>query len=224
MPTTDQLRVFLVDDHELVRRGFASLLREDGGFEVVGEAANAQDALSGVERTHPQVAVLDVRLPDGDGVELCREIRSQHPDTRCLVLTAFDDDEALFSAIMAGASGYVLKDSGGDELIDAVRTVAEGRSMLDPAVTTQVLERLRNGPEEDAEDERLARLTPQERRILSLIADGLTNREIAAQIFLAEATVKNYVSSLLAKLGMQGRTQAAIFATELRHKRGELSA
>ena len=216
-----KLKVFLVDDHELVRRGFASLLRDSEEFDVIGEASTSQEALDGIAAGDPDVAVLDVRLPDGDGVALCREIRSRFPDVRCLILTAYEDDEALFAAIMAGASGYLLKNAGGEELVEAVRTIGVGGSMLDPAVTTQVLERLRKGPDEELEDERLTRLTPQERKILMLIADGLTNREIAQQIFLAEATVKNYVSSLLAKLGMHGRTQAAIFATELRHKQGE---
>lgn len=220
MPPDNKLRVFLVDDHELVRRGFVSLLRDSAEFDVVGEASSAAATIEGIENSHPDVAVLDVRLPDGNGVALCREIRSRFPDVACLILTAYEDQESLFAAIMAGASGYLLKNAGGEELIDAVRTIGTGGSMLDPAVTTQVLERLRKGPDEQIEDERLARLTPQERKILMLIADGLTNREIAQQIFLAEATVKNYVSSLLAKLGMHGRTQAAIFATELRHKQG----
>jgi two-component system, NarL family, response regulator DevR len=221
MAPDSNLKVFLVDDHELVRRGFASLLRDSEEFDVVGEASSAAATIEGIETSRPDVAVLDVKLPDGDGVALCREIRSRFPDVRCLILTAYEDEESLFAAIMAGASGYLLKNAGGDELVEAVRTVGGGMSMLDPSVTAQVLERLRKGPDEPVEDERLSRLTPQERKILMLIADGLTNREIAQQIFLAEATVKNYVSSLLAKLGMHGRTQAAIFATELRHKQGD---
>ena len=208
--------MFLLDDHEIVRRGVKDLLEADGDLEVVGEAGTAAEALSRIPPTRPDVAVLDVRLPDGDGVEVCREVRSRHPEIQCLILTSFSDDEALFQAIMAGAAGYLLKQIKGPDIVDAVRRVADGQSLLDPAVTKRVLERLRQGPEED---ERLARLTDQERRILELIAEGLTNRQIADRIHLAEKTVKNYVSNLLAKLGMERRTQAAVYAARLSEQR-----
>jgi two-component system, NarL family, response regulator DevR len=211
------VRVFLLDDHEIVRRGVKELLEAEGDLEVVGEAGTAQEALARVPPTRPDVAVLDVRLPDGDGVEVCREIRSAHPDIHCLMLTSFADDEALFQAIMAGASGYVLKQIKGADVVEAVRSVAKGQSLLDPSVTARVLERLRAGPDED---ELLARLSPQERNILRLIADGLTNRQIAEQVHLAEKTVKNYVSNLLSKLGMERRTQAAVYAARLGEQRG----
>jgi two-component system response regulator DevR len=206
------VRVFLLDDHEIVRRGVKELLETEGDLEVVGEAGTAAEALARIPPTRPDVAVLDVRLPDGDGVQVCREIRSAHPEVQCLMLTSFADDEALFQAIMAGASGYVLKQIKGADVVEAVRSVAAGRSLLDPSVTARVLERLRKGSEED---ELLARLSPQERNILRLIADGLTNRQIAEQVHLAEKTVKNYVSNLLAKLGMERRTQAAVYAARL---------
>ena len=189
------------------------LLESEGDLEVVGEAGTAEEALSRIPPTRPDVAVLDVRLPDGDGVEVCREIRSGHPEIQCLMLTSFSDDEALFQAIMAGAAGYLLKQIKGNDLVDSVRRVARGQSLLDPAITARVLERLRDGPRTD---ERLAKLTDQERKILDLIADGLTNRQIAEQVHLAEKTVKNYVSNLLAKLGMERRTQAAVYAARLR--------
>jgi len=211
------VRVFLLDDHEIVRRGVKELLEAEGDLEVVGEAGTAADALARIPPTRPDVAVLDVRLPDGDGVEVCREIRSAHPEIHCLMLTSFADDEALFQAIMAGASGYVLKQIKGADVVEAVRTVAAGRSLLDPSVTARVVERLRNGQEED---ELLARLSPQERNILRLIADGLTNRQIAEQVHLAEKTVKNYVSNLLSKLGMERRTQAAVYAARLATQKG----
>jgi len=207
------IRVFLLDDHEVVRRGLRELLEAEGDVEVVGEAGTAAEALSRIPPTQPDVAVLDVRLPDGDGVEVCRDVRSRHPEIRCLMLTSFSDDEALFQAIMAGAAGYLLKQIKGNDLLDAVRRVAEGQSLLDPAVTARVLERLRSGPETD---ERLEKLTDQERKILDLIAEGLTNRQIAERVHLAEKTVKNYVSNLLAKLGMERRTQAAVYAASLR--------
>ncbi|MCU0309833.1 MAG: response regulator transcription factor [Acidimicrobiales bacterium] len=211
-------RVFLLDDHEIVRRGLRELLEADGDLEVVGEAGTAEEALRRVPALAPDVAVLDVRLPDGDGVSVCREIRSRLPSVRCLMLTSYADDEALFDAIMAGASGYVLKQIKGSELVDAVRTVASGQSLLDPGVTAQVLERLRGGAMGDT---RLEALTDQERRILDLLAEGLTNREIAERMYLAEKTVKNYVSNLLAKMGMQRRTEAAVYAARLseRHRR-----
>ena len=211
------MRVFLLDDHEIVRRGVKELLEAEGDLEVVGEAGTAADALARIPPTRPDVAVLDVRLPDGDGVQVCREIRSAHPEIQCLMLTSFADDEALFQAIMAGASGYVLKQIKGADVVEAVRSVAAGRSLLDPSVTARVLERLRKGSEED---ELLARLSPQERNILRLIADGLTNRQIAEQVHLAEKTVKNYVSNLLAKLGMERRTQAAVYAARLGAQQG----
>jgi DNA-binding NarL/FixJ family response regulator len=209
---TDRLRVFLLDDHELVRRGVRELLEADGEIEVVGEAATAAEALARVPALRPRVAVLDVRLPDGDGVSVCRELRSQLPDLACLMLTSFSDDDALLDAVLAGASGYVLKDIRGGDLVGAVRTVAAGGSLLDSASTANVLARLRAKPAADP----LAVLTDQERRILDLIGEGLTNRQIGERMFLAEKTVKNYVSSLLSKLGLQRRTQAAVLATERR--------
>jgi DNA-binding NarL/FixJ family response regulator len=209
---TDRLRVFLLDDHELVRRGVRDLLEADGDIEVVGEAATAAEALARVPALRPQVAVLDVRLPDGDGVSVCRELRSQLPELACLMLTSFSDDDALLDAVMAGASGYVLKDIRGGDLVGAVRTVAAGGSLLDSTSTANVLARLRAKPAADPLDV----LTDQERRILELIGEGLTNRQIGERMFLAEKTVKNYVSSLLSKLGLQRRTQAAVLATERR--------
>src|SRR4051794_26359981 len=209
------IRVFLLDDHEVVRRGLADLLTAAGDIEVVGESGLAQEATRRIPALRPDVAVLDGRLPDGSGIDVCREIRSKHPEIAALILTSYDDDEALFSAIMAGAAGYVLKQVRGNDLIESVRRVAAGQSMLDPAVTQQVLDRLRRGPEEDPA---LAPLTPQERRILELIGEGMTNRQIAEKMFLAEKTVKNYVSAMLAKLGLERRTQAAVFATKhLKH-------
>jgi two-component system, NarL family, response regulator DevR len=211
------IRVFLVDDHEVVRRGLRELIEEEDDLEVIGEAATAGMALSGISKEVPDVAVLDVRLPDGDGVEVCREIRTRNPEIACLMLTSFSDDEALFNAIMAGAAGYVLKQVRGNDLVDAIRRVAAGESLLDPGVTGRVLERLRRGEEED---ERLASLTDQERRILELVAEGLTNRQIAEQVHLAEKTVKNYVSSILSKLGMSRRTEAAVFMARLDERDG----
>lgn len=205
-------RVFLLDDHEVVRRGLREMIEAEDDLEVVGEASSADEALARIPPTHPDVAVLDVRLPDGNGVEVCREVRSRHPDIQCLILTSFADDEALFQAIMAGASGYLLKQIKGPDIVNGIRRVALGQSLLDPSVTSRVLERLRSGPEED---ERLGTLTEQERRILELIAEGLTNRQIAQTVHLAEKTVKNYVSNLLAKLGMERRTQAAVYAAKL---------
>ena len=212
MPT----RVFLLDDHEVVRRGLRELLEAEDDLEVVGEAGTAEEALRRVPATSPQVAVLDVRLPDGDGVEVCRDIRSRHPEISCLMLTSFADDEALFAAIMAGAAGYVLKQVKGADLVDAVRRVARGESLLDPAVTQRVFERLRTRPEDDE----LASLTEQERRILELISEGLTNRQIGERMFLAEKTVKNYVSNVLSKLGMSRRTEAAAYAARLAERKG----
>ncbi len=205
------IRVFLLDDHEVVRRGLKDLLESDGDIEVVGESGSAAEAIRRIPALLPHVAVLDARLPDGSGIDVCREIRSLEPATAALILTSYDDDEALFAAIMAGASGYVLKQIRGTDLVDAVRRVAAGQSLLDPAVTAQVLERLRRGPEVD---DALAPLTEQELRLLELIGEGLTNRQIAERMFLAEKTIKNYVSNLLSKLGLERRTQAAVFATK----------
>ncbi|WP_280719658.1 response regulator transcription factor [Kitasatospora sp. MAP5-34] len=209
MTGNGRIRVFLLDDHEVVRRGVHDLLSMDGDIEVVGEAGTAAEALIRIPAVSPDVAVLDVRLPDGNGVEVCREVRSQQPGIKCLMLTSFSDDEALFDAIMAGASGYVLKAIRGTDLLSAVRDVAAGKSLLDPVATSRVLARLRDGGEK--EDERLAQLTKQERRILDLIGEGMTNRQIGNELHLAEKTVKNYVSSLLAKMGMERRTQAAAY-------------
>ena len=210
---SDATRVFLLDDHEVVRRGLRDLLEAEDDLVVTGEAGTADEALRRIPATRPDVAVLDVRLPDGNGVEVCREVRARHPEVRCLILTSFADDDALFQAIVAGASGYVLKQVKGVDLVDAVRRVAAGEALLDPTVTARVLARLRSGPDADP---RLARLTGQERRILDLIAEGLTNRQIAERVHLAEKTVKNYVSNLLTKLGMERRTQAAVYAAGLR--------
>ena len=208
-----QIRIFLLDDHEIVRRGLRDLFEAAGDFVVVGESGSAVEAQSRIPALRPDVAVLDGRLPDGSGVDVCRNIRSVDPSIRALILTSYDDDEALFAAIMAGASGYVLKQIAGTALVDAVRRVAAGQSLLDPAVTHRVLERLRAGP--DKEPDELSELTAQERKILELIAEGLTNRQIAERIFLAEKTVKNYVSSILMKLGLERRTQAAVLASKL---------
>jgi two-component system response regulator DevR len=205
------IRAFLMDDHEVVRQGVRALLESSGEIEVVGEASNAAEALARIPALQPDVAILDVRVPDGNGIEVCREIRSS-VGTNCLMLTSYSDDEALFEAIMAGASGYMLKQIRGKELLDAVKRVAAGESLLDPAITGRVLQRLRTPSEED---ERLSRLTPQERRILHYIADGMTNRQIASEMYLAEKTIKNYVSNMLGKLGMERRTEAAVFATKL---------
>ena len=211
-----KIRVFLLDDHEIVRQGVRALLESQADFEVVGEAATAAEAVARIPAVHPEVAVLDVRLPDGDGVQVCREVRARNPEIRCLMLTSFADDEALFDAIMAGAAGYVLKQIKGTDIVDAIRRVAAGESLLDPDATARVLDRIRHPP---AEDVLLATLTPQERRILDLVTDGLTNRQIAQEMFLAEKTVKNYVSNMLAKLGMERRTQAAAYGARLEQPR-----
>lgn len=206
------LGVFLLDDHEVVRTGLRSLLESTDDLVVVGEAGTLAEALARIPPTKPQVAILDVRLPDGSGIEVCREIRSSWPEIACIMLTSYADDEALFASLMAGAAGYLLKQVGSSDLIDSVRKAGSGQSLLDPALAERVLERLRQGPKQD---DRLANLTPQERKILDLIADGQTNRQIAEALFLAEKTVKNYVSNLLAKLGMERRTQAATYAARL---------
>jgi two-component system response regulator DevR len=205
------IKVYLLDDHEIVRRGIKELLESEGDIVVIGESGLAEEATRRIPALKPDVAILDGRLPDGSGIDVCREIRSVDPEIAAVILTSYDDDEALFSAIMAGAAGYILKQVRGTDFIDTVRRVAAGQSMLDPAVTAQVLERLRSGPKTDPS---LEQLTAQELRILELIADGMTNRQIATTLFLAEKTVKNYVSSMLAKLGLESRTQAAIFATK----------
>ena len=213
------IRIFLLDDHEIVRTGLKTLFEATDGFSVVGEAATVGEALDRIPPTHPHVAILDVRLPDGSGVEVCREIRSSMPEVACVMLTSYADDEALFASVMAGASGYVLKQVGTSDLVGDVRRVAEGQSLLDPALTERVLARLRDGT---GDDPLLAGLTPQERRILDLIAEGQTNRQIAAALFLAEKTVKNYVSNMLAKLGMERRTQAASYATRVAERSANL--
>ncbi|MCP2259105.1 two component transcriptional regulator, LuxR family [Streptoalloteichus tenebrarius] len=207
------VRTFLVDDHEIVRRGIADVLEPEPDIEVVGEAASVREATAVLPAARPDVAVLDVRLPDGNGVELCRELRSRMPELRCVMLTSFADDEALFDAIMAGASGFVLKQVVGGDLVAAIRAVGAGQSLLDARTTSALLARLRR--QQELADP-LRELTDQERTVLELIGEGLTNRQIAERMFLAEKTVKNYVSHLLAKLGMQRRTQAAVLATELR--------
>lgn len=206
--------MFLLDDHEIVRRGLQDLLDLEDDLTIVGEAGTADEALRRIPALAPDVAVLDVRLPDGDGVEVCREIRSRHPEVRCLMLTSFADDEAMMSAVMAGASGYVLKQVKGNDLIEGVRRVARGESLLDPVTTRRIVERLQAEPEDE-----LAGLTKQERRLLDLIAEGLTNRQIAARMFLAEKTIKNYVSNLLTKLGMSRRSEAAAYAARLAERR-----
>lgn len=217
------VRVFLVDDHEVVRRGLRELLEASGQMTVVGEAGTASEARSRIPGTRPDVAVLDLRLPDGTGVDLCREIRSRNPEIACLVLTAYDDDEALASAVMAGASGYVLKQLRGPELVRSIRRVAAGESLLDPVLVAKLVAKLEAGglssDAADGQDERLRRLSSQERKVLDLVAEGLTNREIAERLYLAEKTVKNYVSSMLAKMGMARRTEAAVYAVRLRDTR-----
>ena len=208
------LRVYLVDDHEVVRHGIRHLIIDEGDMEVVGEAGSAAEALADIPALLPNVVLLDARLPDGSGIDVCREIRSAHPGVGVLILTSYDDDDALFSAIMAGASGYVLKQVRSVDLVDSVRQVAAGRSLLDPKVTSQVLERIRTGqPKESV----ISQLTPHERKVLDLIGEGLSNRQIATELTLAEKTVKNYVSSVLAKLGVESRTQAALLLARSGH-------
>ncbi|MFF4042093.1 response regulator [Streptomyces sp. NPDC001816] len=210
------IRVFLLDDHEVVRRGLADLLDAEPDISVVGDADTAEHALTRGPALRPHVAVLDVRLPDGDGISVCRELRSRMPELACLMLTSFDDEEALLDAIMAGASGYVLKQIKGSDLVSAVRTVASGQSLLDPATTARLMRSLRAGPAETpALPPELASLSPRERDILALIGDGLTNREIGNKLYLSEKTVKNHISRLLAKLGVQRRVQAAVLASHL---------
>ena len=221
MTGAEAIRVFLLDDHEIVRRGIADVLEADAGISVVGEAATAAEALRRIPAVRPAVAVLDARLPDGSGIDVCRDIRSSMPQVRCVILTSYDDeviltsydDDAILAAVMAGASGYLLKQVRSGSLVDAIRQVAAGRSFLDSSVTERLLTRLREGA---PQDERLASLSEREREILGLIADGLTNKPIGEPVFLAGKTVKNYVSGLLADLGMQRRTQAAVYGAEVR--------
>jgi two-component system, NarL family, response regulator DevR len=212
---TEPIRVFLCDDHEVVRRGVKDMLEADGDIVVVGEASSASEALARVPALRPQVAVLDVRLPDGSGVDVCRDLRSALPELACLMLTSFADDEAMLDAIMAGAQGFVLKQIRGSDLVGAVRTVAAGGSLLDPTATRRVMDRLRSHGESQ---DRLSALSDQERKVLDLIGDGLTNRQIGERMFLAEKTVKNYVSNVLSKLGLERRTQAAILAHDMQRK------
>ncbi len=212
------IRVFVVDDHEVVRRGIMDLLDAVDDIEIAGEAGTVEDAIGRIPGSRVDVAVLDVRLPDGTGIDIARAVRERDTSIHCLMLTSFDDEDALLNAILAGAAGYLLKQVKGLDLIDAVRRVAAGQSLLDPAVTERVLRAVRN---REQRDERLERLTPQEHRIVELLAEGRTNREIGADMFLAEKTVKNYVSNVLAKLGMNQRTEAAVWAARL-DERGEL--
>jgi DNA-binding NarL/FixJ family response regulator len=200
-------RVFLVDDHEIVRRGIAGVIDAERDLEVVGESSTVQQTLGRVTATHPDVVVLDVRLPDGSGIDLCRSILSKHPEMRCIILTAYDDDQASVAAVLAGASGYVLKDIRSQKLIEGIRAVAAGRTLMTRSISDRVVERLREPPAPEHGPE----LTLRERQVLQLIADGLTNRQIGERLELAEKTVKNYVSGLLAKLGMERRTQAAVY-------------
>jgi len=210
------IRVFLLDDHEVVRRGVRDLLESADDIEVVGEASTMEEALTRSALVEIDVAVLDVRLPHGSGVDVCREMRSRVPDLRCLMLTSFDDDQALFDAIVAGASGYVLKEIRGADLVTSVRRVSRGENLFDPLAAARVIERLRHPPEEDV---RIASLSAQERRILGYLAEGLTNRQIGERMYLAEKTVKNYVSNLLLKMGMHRRTEAAVYAARLADRR-----
>lgn len=207
------IRVFLVDDHELVRRGIGALLSAEHDMEIVGEAGTAAQARARIRATRPDVAVLDVRLPDGSGIDICRDIRSDNPETRCLILTGYDDDEAIYAAVLAGAAGYVVKDVQGSRLVESVRKVAGGASLLDPALNRRVVERITESHHSDAP---LESLSAREKEILPLIAEGLTNREIGVRLSLAEKTVKNYISGLLSKLGLQRRTQAAVLHLESR--------
>ncbi|MCW2596281.1 MAG: response regulator transcription factor [Jatrophihabitans sp.] len=216
MTETEQpVRIFLLDDHEVVRRAIAELLGTVPGFEIVGEAGTAADALNRILAVRPDVAVLDARLPDGSGIDVCRDIRSALPDTYCLILTSYDDHDAVLASVLAGASGYVLKEVGTSGLVDAIRQAALGRSLIDPGVIAQVMDRLRDG---SPADQKLAALTQREREVLTLITDGLSNRQIGEHLSLAEKTVKNYVSTLLGKLGMERRTQAAVFGADARRE------
>lgn len=211
-PNPTPIRIFLLDDHEVVRRGLRDLFADEDDLVVVGESGSAADAVDQLATLQADVAVLDARLPDGNGISVCRDLRSRHPQTAALILTSYDDEEALVAAILAGAAGYVLKQIRGNELVDAVRRVAAGESLIDPAVSARAVNRLRPGPDTPAG---LQALTPREQEILELIAEGLTNRQIGQRLFLAEKTVKNYVSNLLAKLGLERRTQAAVLAARM---------
>jgi len=213
------ISVFLVDDHEIVRRGLVDLVHSQADLEVVGEAGTVRQAIGRIEATAPDVAVLDMRLPDGSGIDLCRDIRSRLPAVACLILTAYDDDAAVGAAVLAGAAGYILKDIGGPRLVDAIRSVAKGRSLMDEALVHRATERIRHRA--DDSDPRLGSLGLRERQILRLIADGLTNRQIGEELGIAEKTVKNYVSSLLSKLGLERRTQAAVFQLEHRSEQSD---
>jgi len=210
-PEPPPIRVFVVDDHEMIRRGLRDLAGEFGGIEIVGEADRASTALEGIARTGPDVALLDIRLPDQNGVELCREIRSERPGVRCLMFTSYADEDAMVNAIMAGASGYLLKHTTADELVEAIRSVADGHSLLDPEATRALMERVTHPPAKPDPE-----LSPQQERVLELIVDGLSNREIAARLGLAEKTIKNYVSAILDKLGLRSRTQAALYRVQQR--------
>lgn len=213
LTTPPLIKVFLLDDHEIVRRGIADLIGAEDDIEVVGDAGTVAQAVARIPACRPDVALLDGRLPDGSGVDVCREIRSAHPEIQCVILTSYDDDQALFAAVMAGAAGYLLKDIKGASLVSGIRVVAAGGSLMDPTLTGKLMDRLRQGAPQDS---RVSGLSAREQEILALIADGLTNRQIGETLFLAEKTVKNYVSTLLMKLGMQRRTQAAVLGAELR--------
>lgn len=215
---TTLIRVFLLDDHEIVRRGLADLLAAEDGVEVVGEAGRAEGAAEAILASRATVAVLDGRLPDGSGIDVCRDVKSADPSVGCLILTSYDDDEAVFAAVLAGADGYLLKEVRATNLVAGIRAVAAGQSLLDPAVVERVTARVREAASATTP---LDGLTPRETEIVTLIAEGLSNREIGARLFLAEKTVKNYVSGILAKLGMQRRTQAAVLAAEWLPKRGD---
>jgi two-component system response regulator DevR len=216
MTAPDPIRVFLLDDHEIVRRGLRGLLESEGDITVIGEAGRVADAIPAILELKPDVAILDGRLPDGSGIEVCREVRAADPSIKGLILTSYDDDEAMFTAILAGAAGYVLKQIDGTSLLTGIRAVVQGHSLIDPSVAVRVIDRMRNG--QAAGPAELASLTPQEKKILSLIAEGLTNRQIGERMFLAEKTVKNHVTNVLAKLGVERRTQAAILASKLRQQ------
>jgi DNA-binding NarL/FixJ family response regulator len=210
------IRVYILDDHELVRTGLQAFLNAEDDMEVVGQGATATQGLADIDALLPDVAILDVRLPDGNGIEVCREIRSRHTAVKCLMLTSFADDEAHLASVMAGASGYVLKEIGGRDLVADLRQVSRGASLLDRSMTDELFEKLRNRQESEF---RFENLTPQERNVLELVAQGRSNRQIAQELFLAEGTVKNYVSKLLVKLGMQRRTEAAVYAAVLAERR-----
>jgi DNA-binding NarL/FixJ family response regulator len=213
--TETTIGVFLLDDHEIVRRGLSELIDGEPDIEVVGEAGTAAQALERIGLYRPDVALLDVQLPDGSGVEVCRDLRSTHPEVACVMLTSFNDDEALVRAVLAGASGYLLKQVRGADIVESIRRVAAGETLLDPGLVERVTERIRR---DAAEDERLSVLSPQERKVLDLLANGRTNRQIAEELFLAEKTVKNYVSNLLSKMGMSRRTEAAVYAARLQER------